>query len=182
MFHQPAAPLAAAVLCLVMAGCQAVPTPELTRFREPELTRTHEPGPPDAAPGTCWGKETSPAVVETRTEHAMTRAPEFADDGSLARPASYTTHTTTQIVKERVDTWFEVPCDDALTADLVRTLQRALRARGLYTGPVNGQMDPRTRRAVRKYQKPQGLDSGILSLAAARSLGIIAMERPAKDG
>jgi peptidoglycan hydrolase-like protein with peptidoglycan-binding domain len=40
-------------------------------------------------------------------------------------------------------------------------------------------MDARTRAAVRAYQKPEGLDSGILSLAAARRLGLVAVERPA---
>jgi len=33
-----------------------------------------------------------------------------------------------------------------------------------------------TRRAVRAFQRPQGLDSGILSLRAGRQLGIIAYD------
>ena len=58
------------------------------------------------------------------------------------------------------------------------SVQRALSVRGLYRGPITGQMDSPTRAAIRKFQKPQGLDSGILSTAAARKLGLIAMERP----
>ena len=40
---------------------------------------------------------------------------------------------------------------------------------------VNGTLDAPTREAVRRYQEPLGLDSPELSLAAAQSLGIIAV-------
>ena len=42
-------------------------------------------------------------------------------------------------------------------------------------------MDRLTRRAVRAYQAPLGLDSGILSLAAARKLGLAVVD-VARDG
>jgi len=63
-----------------------------------------------------------------------------------------------------------------LTPDLVASLQRALTARGLYGGQINGMMDRATRHAVRGYQAPLGLDSGILSLAAARKLGLAVVD------
>jgi peptidoglycan hydrolase-like protein with peptidoglycan-binding domain len=59
-------------------------------------------------------------------------------------------------------------------------LQRALRARALYRGEISGVMDARTRAAVRRLQEPQGLDSGILSLAAARQLGLLVDPRFAR--
>jgi peptidoglycan hydrolase-like protein with peptidoglycan-binding domain len=43
-------------------------------------------------------------------------------------------------------------------------------------------MDNRTRAAVRRFQKPQGLDSGILSLAAARKLGLVAIKLDETSG
>jgi peptidoglycan hydrolase-like protein with peptidoglycan-binding domain len=63
-----------------------------------------------------------------------------------------------------------------ITVEFVETLQRALKARGHYRGSVSGYIDTRTYSAIRKYQAPQGLDSSILSLAAARKLGLIAYD------
>jgi len=60
-----------------------------------------------------------------------------------------------------------------LTPDFVASLQRALAARGIYAGVVNGQMDAPTRRAIRRYQKPKGPDSDVLSLATAQELGLV---------
>lgn len=76
-------------------------------------------------------------------------------------------------------TRFEIPCADDLPADFTASLQRALSARALYSGAITGKMDANTRAAVRRYQQPDGIDSGTLSLAAARKLGLIAVERTA---
>ena len=56
-----------------------------------------------------------------------------------------------------------------------------LQARGFYSGTVTGEMDTRTQRAIRRYQAPQGLDSSILSLSAARKLGLVAVDSPEAD-
>jgi hypothetical protein len=149
---------------------------------EPEVTRLFQPAPPGAAPGTCWGKTETPAVIETVTEQVMVQPAEILADGSIITPPIYRTETRQQIIKERRETWFETPCDTVLTPDFVQSLQRALAARGLYAGPESGEMDARTRAAVRKFQAPEGLDSGILSLAAARKLGLVAIERPVDEG
>lgn len=154
------------------AGCDsALPA------SEPDQVETLAAAPPGATPGTCWGKDVSPAVVETVTEQILVQPAEVLVDGSVARPAIYKTETRQAIVRERVETWFETPCAGILTPDFVASLQRALSARGLYRGAITGLMDKRTRAAVRRYQSPQGLDSGILSMAAARKLGLIAVKR-----
>ncbi len=61
-------------------------------------------------------------------------------------------------------------------------MKRALVPRGLYRVPVTGQFDARTRTAVRSYQKPQGLDFGIESPAAARKMGLVAVELDGETG
>ncbi|SEQ28365.1 peptidoglycan-binding domain-containing protein [Thalassovita taeanensis] len=166
---------AIAALSLIVAGCDtALPLSDLT---EPQVSRRMEMAPPGAAPGTCWGKHITPAIVETATEQILLQPAEVTADGTLRHPAMYKTETHQAIVRERKETWFETPCDPTMTAEFIASLQRALQARGLYRGAVTGEMDSRTRAAVRKYQKPQGLDSGILSLAAARKLGLIAVPR-----
>ncbi|MGH1354382.1 MAG: peptidoglycan-binding domain-containing protein [Thalassovita sp.] len=166
------------VLAMVtMAACNAaLPLPDMSP--EPQVTRTIEQAPPGAAPGTCWGKHTTPAVIETVTQQIMLQPAQVTTDGHVIQPAIYKTETQQRIIRERKETWFQTPCPDLQSPDFIASVQRALSARGLYKGPVTGQMDGPTRAAIRKYQKPQGLDSGILSTAAARKLGLIAIERP----
>ncbi len=145
---------------------------------EPNLIQTLAEAPPGAAPGTCWGKVVTPAVIETVTDQILVQPPDVLADGTVRAPGVYKTETRQQIVTERQVTWFETPCPADLTPDFVSSLQRALKARTLYRGAITGDMDARTRAAVRKYQQPEGLDSGILSLAAARRLGLVAVDLP----
>jgi hypothetical protein len=163
-------------LSVILAACQS--TLPLPGPAEPEIVQTVQEAPPGAAPGTCWGKDVTPAVIETVTEQVLVQPAEVRDDGTVLDPAIYKTETRQAIVQERRVTWFETPCASVQTPDFVASVQRALKVRGLYRGPVTGTMDARTRAAVRAYQKPEGLDSGILSLAAARRLGLVAVERP----
>jgi hypothetical protein len=163
-------------LLAALAACQS--SLPLTGPNEPEIVQTLQEAPPGAAPGTCWGKDVTPAVIETVTEQVLLQPAQVRGDGTVEEPAIYKTETRQAIVKERRVTWFETPCASVQTPDFVASVQRALKVRGLYRGPVTGQMDARTRAAVRAYQKPEGLDSGILSLAAARRLGLATVERP----
>jgi len=164
---------------LFLASCVGTFPPSVAQLSEPVLSVSRQPAPPNATPGTCWGQDATPAVIETVTEQIMLQPPEIGTDGSVANQAIYKTETRQEIVKERQEIWFETPCDAQVPADFIATLQRALKARGMFRGAVTGEMDFRTRRAIRQFQKPQGLDSSILSLAAARKLGLIAVERPA---
>ena len=133
----------------------------------PDEVTSRNVAPPGAAPGTCWGRDATPAVIETVTEQVILE--------KKAEPV-YQTETSQEIVTPREDTWFETPCDDVMTPEFTATLQRALKARGHYQGAVNGRMDGRTQAAIRAYQKPQGLDSGMLSLAAARQMGLMQVD------
>lgn len=162
-----------------VAGCNA--TLPLSDMQEPQVTRSFEPGPPGAKPGTCWGKHTTPAVIETVTQQIMLQPAQVRSDGKVDQPAIYKTETHQRIVKERRDIWFETPCPTQQTPEFIASVQRALAARGVYHGQITAQMDSHTRAAIRKYQKPQGLDSGILSTAAARKLGLIAVVLPDQD-
>lgn len=120
-------------------------------------------------------------MVETVTEQILVSPAEVADDGTVTRPASYRTETAQKIVQERRVTRFQVPCRAELTPEFNTSVQRALKARGLYRGPINGQLDRGTRAAIRRFQKPQGFDSDILSIAGARQLGLIAVARDTPD-
>ncbi|MBY6202501.1 peptidoglycan-binding protein [Maritalea mobilis] len=139
---------------------------------ETDIQVTRGMGPPDADPNACYGREVTPAVIETVTEQVMLQPPQISTDGAVREPAIFMTETQQRIVQERRELWFETPCQAERDPEFIASLQRALEARGHYHGPINGEMDTRTRRAIRAYQRPQGLDSPILSLAAARQLGI----------
>ncbi|MFV0513410.1 MAG: peptidoglycan-binding domain-containing protein [Jhaorihella sp.] len=168
---------ALALAGLVACGPPAADLGALAGLGEPRLARTTQAAPPGAEPGTCWGKHATPAIIETVTNQVMIQPAEVLSDGTVTRPAIYKTETVQQIVRERRETWFQTPCEQVVTPEFVASLQRALAARQLYRGPVTGVSDARTRAAVRRYQQPMGLDSGILSLAAARELGLVAVER-----
>ncbi|MEB8387262.1 peptidoglycan-binding domain-containing protein [Rhodobacteraceae bacterium KMM 6894] len=170
MHRSPLALLICAALTL--AACDA----PLPGSGEPDLVQTLAEAPPGAAPGTCWGKVVTPAVIETVTDQILVQSAQVQEDGTVIAPAIYKTETRQAIVDERKVTWFETPCPADLTPEFVASVQRALSARGYYRAAINGQMDGRTRAAIRRYQKPEGLDSGILSLAAARQLGLVAVD------
>lgn len=169
-------PTTFSALALVgLTACSGSVT-DIGALGEPEVTRETQIAPPGAEPGTCWGKHVTPAVIETVTNQVMLQPAQVMADGSVTSPAIFKTETMQQIVKERRETWFQTPCAEQMTPDFIASVQRALAARYLYRGAITGEMDARTRAAVRRYQEPQGLDSGILSLAAARKLGLVAVD------
>jgi hypothetical protein len=133
--------------------------------------------PVGAPPGTCWGKIPTPAVIETVTEQVLVSPAKMNADGTIATLPVYRAESRQQILTPRTDRWFEIPCPPAFTVEFVSTLQRALQARGLYSGAVNGNMDDATRRAVLAVQSARGLPSDVLSIETARELGIVAVPR-----
>ncbi|WP_407492395.1 peptidoglycan-binding protein [Pseudooceanicola sp. MF1-13] len=164
------APVGAVALIALLSAC-AMPLP-VPGIGEPDVIQIHSNPPPGSPADACWGQEASPAVIETVTDQILLQPAQVRSDGTVEVPAVYKTETQQRIVKERQELWFRTPCPDQLTFEFVSSLQRALKARGLYRGQESGFMDRATRQAVRRYQAPLGLDSGILSLAGARKLGL----------
>ena len=159
-----------------LLGCN-VPT-DRDALPEPGVREATTQGPAGAAPGSCWGRTVSPAVIETVTEQVQVQPAQISSTGEIQALPIYRTETRQKIVTPRQDNWFETPCTDQLNVDFVATLQRALEARGLYSGEISGMYDDRTRAAMRRYQIAEGgPDSPVLALTTARSLGLIAVER-----
>ncbi len=165
--------LLTSAVALVLLACTPgqVTAPSRGAFGS-ELVRLRGDGPPKGPEGACWANATTPAVIETLTEQELV-SPEVRDDaGRVVAPATFRTSTHQRMVQDREVVWFRVPCPDVVTVAFVATLQRALKARGLYLLPVTGAMDAATAEAIRRFQAERGLDSPTLSLAAARELGI----------
>lgn len=143
----------------------------------PDFTSAQVAPPPGVSPESCWVRDIAPAELETITRQIEEVPARYGTDGRLITPARYRTETDHVITRERQELIFETPCPAVLTPDFIATLQRALEARGLYRGPINGMMDVRTRLAIRRYQSGKGLPSGLLSMQAARGLGLLATPR-----
>ena len=173
-------PVCCILVMTVLAAC-ASDGPTLGALGEPQVTRLNQTAPPGAKPGSCWGKQVSPAVIETVTHQVMVQPAQIRADGSVLQPGIFKTETRQAIVRERKETWFQRPCDAEMSPEFIASLQRALSARDLYRGQISGEMDSRTRASVRRFQKPLGLDSGILSLASARKLGLVAISIDADE-
>jgi hypothetical protein len=162
-------------LCLLTA-CQTAAMPEAPSRSDLtlELVRARNGEAPKGPAGACWAKDVTPMVIETVTEQAMVSPEKLDDQGHVIKPATFRSETHQQIVQQREEVWFRSPCPQEMTVDFIATLQRALKARGLYLLPLSGAMDAPTRAAVHRFQLDRGLDSPELSLAAARELGIVA--------
>lgn len=168
---RPYAPFVARLsLCLSLGLGACV---EQGPLRGPDPTRPE--APPGAPPGTCWHRNTSPAVIQTVTDQLLVTPAVVDEAGQITQPAVFRTVTRQEIVQPRRDTWIETPCPAQMTPEFIASLQRALAARGQYRGPVNGHIDRASRLAIRRYQKETGQDSSTLSLETARRLGLIAI-------
>jgi len=168
---------------LGLAACAPMPGAEVLRvFDRDGSIVTRGEGPEDARPDACYAQDVTPAVIETVTEHVVVTPAERDEAGRVIRPGSFRTHTRQRIVEDRRAIWFETPCAAQDDPAFIASVQRALRARGVYQGPISGVMDRRTRTAIRRFQDPQGLDSGVLSLAAARLLGLAVWDPVAARG
>jgi len=121
--------------------------------------------PDGAKAGTCWAKQIKPAIIQTQTTQSV-----IPGQGG---ETIYQTETSQSIIEEREEVWFQVPCQNVMTRDFISSVQRGLKARGFYTGAITGRMDDRTAKSIRLMQVPLGIDSQVLSILGAQSLGLV---------
>lgn len=128
------------------------------------------------ANGKCFAKDTAPAVIETVTLQEMVTPEQRDESGVVTVPAAFRTMVRQQIVRERSEIRFETICPQNYSQDLVSTLQRALKARGFYTGPISGILDETTGTAIQRFQRQDGRDTPLLAIETARKLGVVAFD------
>ena len=109
---------------------------------------------------------TVPAEFKTETRRvvdtpAMTRTVPVA--------AVYRDEDVVEEIEPARTEWAQVLCDANAVPDLVKSLQRALAARDLYKGPIDGKIGRLTRGAIKQYQNGA---SDVLTLESARALGL----------
>lgn len=161
---------------MLLVGCTGGQTPQSPPKNIPVMHLASGKTPPESE-GKCWASDTTPAVIETITEHLLIR-PELRDPtGNVTRPAEFETKTAQRLIQDREMVWFAAPCAAEMTVDFIASLQRALKARGRYLNAVTGVYDQATGEAVRKLQAERGLDSPVLSMETALDLGLASKPR-----
>lgn len=165
-------------IALVLAGCTTGPA-VVGPIRAPAFDAAIRETAPPATAGQCWQDHMRPALFETVTEQIVVTPEQRDPAGKVIRAATFRSETRQSELRPRQTIWFRVPCpaDGIEETSFVASLQRALKARGLFGGAITGRMDPETQSAVHRYQLANGLDSPVLSLAAGRALGLISVDR-----
>lgn len=161
----------------LLAGCQPPAGPDVTQVIAPSVITLKEGPAPADTEDQCWVH--LPGQPRTKLEEQVIKVaePRLDSDGRELSPAIYR-RAQVEVTEPNPGQHFARLCDDQLTPAFVETLQRALQARGVYTGEVTGVMDTATREAVGRYQRGQDLDSDVLSLSAARQLGLVNVDIP----
>jgi hypothetical protein len=88
-------------------------------------------------------------------------------------PAEYATITRRVLEKPGGFTeWREVLCGERITGYTIGQIQRALKERGYYQGPIDNQMGGKTKTSLTKFQQDRGLPVGNLDFETLNALGI----------
>lgn len=111
----------------------------------------------------CSGEGTTPKQIPSQPPDPS-RCHAYVDRAENKTPKTH---------QDRAALRFETICARSLTPYFIRSLQRALALRKIYRGPIHGIYDDRTLQAVQLYQSRLGIDSGQISLKAARELGLV---------
>jgi len=129
------------------------------------------------ASGRCFTRDAPPTQVRI-VEETVVIVPEVRDNlGRVTQPAVIRSQDGPQTFRTGNGQRFETLCPQLYTADLVSSLQRALKARGAYNGPISGAYDTPTSAAVRNFQLSSGVDSPLLQRQTVLDLGLAAVPR-----
>ena len=120
--------------------------------------------------GDCIQVEDIPAQFGSISKRVL-KTP--ASTRSIEIPAEYTTITKRNLVRKGGFTeWKEVLCPENVTGYTTRQIQTALNDRGYDAGPLDNVMGARTKAALAKFQKDNGLPVGNLNFETLKALGV----------
>ncbi|MEZ5686048.1 MAG: peptidoglycan-binding domain-containing protein [Paracoccaceae bacterium] len=168
--------VALGALCgvLMLGGCMDAPAPQPQAPVAQTLARALGTAPPAGAPGCYATIETRPVTFGT-VKRAVEIRPAQIDPktGRELAPALYEEQEFSAVLDGGESQSFETLCPAEETPELIASMQRALKARGLYRGAISGRMEAETRRALRAYQAPRGLPSDVVSRRALMEMGLL---------
>jgi hypothetical protein len=110
-----------------------------------------------------------PAVYKWVKVRRMVSPPE---ERKIEIPAQYQAVTKKEMVTEGHMEWRRILCETNVNNRLIARIQRALRGAGHNPVFIDGKLGPRTKRAIKAYQKEKGLAVGGLTYETIESLGL----------
>ena len=88
-------------------------------------------------------------------------------------PAEYVTVITERERTKGYSKWMPMVCEDAMSTNMVKKVQRALESEGFYQGEIDGVWDIESKSSARAYQKSKGLGiTSKLSIETLKALNI----------
>ncbi len=114
-------------------------------------------------------------VVPIPAIYKTVKVRELVEPASVKRsvvPERYQSITKKIKVSDAVLKWQPVICKTDMSRPSIKSVQKALKASGINPGPIDGIMGWRTKAAIEKYQRRNGLSTGALTKETTNSLGL----------
>ena len=92
----------------------------------------------------CYFEKITPAEISTQVKTRLVQPEKRNTAGQLVSPAEYETTRTLTITKARSITKIDAVYPEDLTPEFIASLQRAFKARGLFSSTITGSMDTST--------------------------------------
>jgi len=125
----------------------------------------------------CYFENITPAEISTQVKTRLVQPEKRNTAGQLVSPAQYETTRIQTITKARSITKIDAVCPEDLTPEFIASVQRAFKARGLFSSTITGSMDTSTRRAILNFQTVRGVKSATVMKATAQELGLTVIEQ-----
>jgi len=87
-------------------------------------------------------------------------------------PATYKTVTKKKKIAEGYAKWVPIVCQTSINTTMIREVQKALKNKGFYHGPIDGVWGAESKAAMRAFQRANGLPVAGLSMASMEALGV----------
>lgn len=169
--------LTAPLLCAALA-CTPVPPPSEPVPALPPVQNLITDGEIETTvSGQCFARTAPPTRTRIIEEQVLVTPGVRGEDGTFTSPPIFRNQTRPVTEPIGEGTRFETLCPPEYTPERVATLQRALKARLAYNGPITSVLDAGTRAAIQAFQTPQGFDSPLIQRGIAETMGIVSLDR-----
>lgn len=173
-------PLFVVTFAALTAACTTPePTPDTDVPPVPVANLIAEGEIDTTASGQCFARTAPPTRTRIVEEQIMIAPGVREPDGSFSQPPIFRNQTRPVTEPIGEGTRFETLCPPEYTPERIATLQRALKARLAYSGPITSVLDGPTRAAIQAFQVDQGFDSPLIARQLAETLGVVALGRDA---
>ena len=118
----------------------------------------------------------SSKIVKTPPQYKIVKIKKIEKEASFKKvviPAEYITVRTERERTKGFAKWMPMICENMMTPKLIKKIQKALEAQGFYHGIVDGQKSLELKKAVRDYQRANGLTvTNKISIETMKALNI----------